>query len=99
MTNNLTEAREAIKKLGLVADAVLDQCKPPRFMILSPYLCEPGVTIFNRSNMKISDFTSEVEAFVMNKNEDKLTSNSVDRFEIEILSKVCVSCCFSCEHL
>lgn len=49
--------------------------------------------------MKISDFTSEVEAFVMNKNEDKLTSNSVDRFEIEILSKVCVSCCFSCEHL
>lgn len=39
--------------------------------------------------MKISEFTGEVEAFLMNKNEDKLTANSVGRFENEILSKVC----------
>lgn len=89
MTNNLTEAKTAIKNLGVVAEALLDQCMFCPRIILSLYTSVVGVTIFDRSSMKISDFTSDLEAFLMNKNEDKLTANSLSRFENEILSKVC----------
>jgi hypothetical protein len=96
MTQNLNysdEERTAIAKVlnfeGIGGKDIIDKCRFFRFghYIMLNIYDYTGLAIFKAHPQSINDFTGQIEAFLMNKNQTTLTLATIGQFEQVIVKE------------